>query len=99
MFVNHRLRKFFHFRGSRFCQSELPQLNFQHAAIRCSNGNAVLSVWHNGVLIHDKVEIKGPTGGGQPETDKPGPFQLQGHGGQVQYRNIWVVETNASESK
>lgn len=54
--------------------------------------NAVLSVWHNGVLIHDKVELKGPTGGGQPETDKPGPFQLQGHGGQVQYRNIWVVE-------
>lgn len=62
-------------------------------------GNAVLSVWHNGVLIHDKVELKGPTGGGQPETDKPGPYQLQGHGGQVQYRNIWVVETSASEGK
>jgi hypothetical protein len=56
--------------------------------------NAVLSVWHNGVLIHDKVELsKGPTGGGQKETDTPGPYQLQGHGGRVQYRNIWVVET------
>lgn len=55
--------------------------------------NAVISVWHNGVLIHDKVELsKGPTGGGQKETDNPGPYQLQGHGGQVQYRNIWVVE-------
>jgi hypothetical protein len=56
--------------------------------------NAVLTVYHNGVLIHDKVELsKGKTGGGQDETDTPGPYQLQGHGGQVQYRNIWVVET------
>jgi hypothetical protein len=55
--------------------------------------DAVISVWHNGVLIHDKVALsKGPTGGGQKETDTPGPYQLQGHGGQVQYRNIWVVE-------
>jgi hypothetical protein len=55
--------------------------------------NAVISIWHNGVLIHDKVEMsKGPTGGGQKETDTPGPYQLQGHGGNVQYRNIWVVE-------
>jgi hypothetical protein len=53
--------------------------------------NAVLSVWHNGVLIHDKLELKGPTGGGQPETTMGGPLYLQGHGGQVQYRNIWVV--------
>jgi len=55
--------------------------------------DAVISVWHNGVLIHDKVVLsKGPTGGGQKETDTPGPYQLQGHGGRVQYRNIWVVE-------
>src|SRR5262249_21686465 len=54
---------------------------------------AVLSVWHNGVLIHDKLELKGPTGGGKPENQEPGPLFLQGHGGQVQYRNIWVVET------
>lgn len=53
---------------------------------------AVISVWHNGVLIHDKVELKGPTAGGQAESDKPGSLFLQGHGGQVQYRNIWVVE-------
>lgn len=53
---------------------------------------AVLTVRHNGVLIHDKVELKGKTAGGQDEGDKPGPLFLQGHGGQVQYRNIWVVE-------
>jgi hypothetical protein len=56
--------------------------------------DAVISVWHNGVLIHDKVALsKGPTGGGQKESDMPGPYQLQGHGGQLQYRNIWVLET------
>ena len=54
---------------------------------------AVISVWHNGMLIQDKVEPKGPTGGGREENEKPGPLHLQGHGGNVQYRNIWVVET------
>jgi hypothetical protein len=53
--------------------------------------NAIVTIRHNGVLIHDKVAIKEPTGGGQPETDSPGPVFLQGHGGQVQYRNIWVT--------
>jgi hypothetical protein len=50
------------------------------------------TVYHNGVLIHDNVELNGPTGGGRPEDEKPGPVFLQGHGGQVQYRNIWVAE-------
>lgn len=55
---------------------------------------AVVSVWHNGVLIHDKHEIKGLTAGAAlKDDDTPGPIHLQGHGGQVQYRNIWVVET------
>lgn len=54
--------------------------------------NAVITVRHNGVLIHDKVEIAGITGGGIPESADPGPLFLQGHGGGVQYRNIWVVE-------
>ncbi len=52
---------------------------------------AVISVRQNGVLVQDKFEIKGPTGGGRPETNEPGPVHLQGHGGQVQYRNIWAV--------
>jgi hypothetical protein len=54
--------------------------------------NAVATVKHNGVVIHDRFEINGPTGGGQPEAPAPGPIQLQGHGNPVFFRNIWVVE-------
>ena len=54
--------------------------------------NAIATVRHNGVVIHDKFEINGTTGGGQPEGPAPGPIQLQGHGNPVFYRNVWVVE-------
>lgn len=53
--------------------------------------NAVIIVKHNGVLIHDHVEIKGPTGGGKKEDASGGSIQLQGHGNPVFYRNVWVV--------
>jgi hypothetical protein len=53
--------------------------------------NAVITVKHNGVLIHDKVEIDGPTGGGKKEDPTGGAIQLQGHGNPVYYRNIWIL--------
>jgi hypothetical protein len=44
------------------------------------------------VVIHDKLEINGPTGGGKPEGPTPGGIQLQGHGNPVFYRNVWVID-------
>jgi sugar phosphate isomerase/epimerase len=53
--------------------------------------NARITVFHNGVLIHDDVELKNKTGAGQLEGPQPGPILLQDHGNQVRFRNIWIV--------
>ncbi|MGV3533570.1 MAG: 3-keto-disaccharide hydrolase, partial [Chthoniobacteraceae bacterium] len=55
--------------------------------------NAILSVRHNGVPIHENLELTGKTGGARAEPEgTPGPIKLQGHGNPLQYRNIWIVE-------
>lgn len=54
---------------------------------------ARVTVRHNGIVIHDNVEFKGPTPGGQKEASTPGPFQFQDHGDPLVFRNVWVVET------
>ena len=54
--------------------------------------NAITTIKHNGMTIHENLEIKGATGGGQKEGPSPAPLQLQGHGNPVFYRNIWVVQ-------
>lgn len=55
---------------------------------------ATMTVLHNGVKIHDNVEIKKKTtsavDGGPDST--PGPIHMQDHGNPVLYRNAWVVE-------
>ena len=78
-------------------------------APRCENGKIVeagiMTVHHNGVLIHDKVRLVRKKGdkeefvtnttaglGGDPCA--PGPILLQDHGNPVQYRNIWLVPMN-----
>jgi hypothetical protein len=66
-------------------------------APRCKDGKkvapAVMTVYHNGVLIHDQVKITTDNTtaglGGDPCT--PGPIMLQDHGNPVQYRNIWLL--------
>lgn len=54
--------------------------------------NARISVKHNGVLIHDDIELPGPTGGALGAGEVAlGPLVLQDHGNPVQYRNIWAL--------
>lgn len=55
--------------------------------------NARLTVLHNGVKIHDNVELPKECPGGKAEGPTAGPFRLQDHGDPVVYRNIWVVES------
>ena len=55
--------------------------------------NATMSVKHNGVVIHNNVELpKVTTAAPWAEGPEPGPIYLQDHGNPVRYRNIWLVE-------
>jgi hypothetical protein len=53
--------------------------------------NARVTVWHNGLLIHDDVEIAGKTGRGAPESPGGGPIELQDHGDPIRFRDLWIV--------
>ena len=68
-------------------------------AVRDADGNkvknALLTLRHNGVTVHENLEINGPTGGHRNEPEgTPGSLKLQGHGNPLQFRNLWIVEKN-----
>ena len=48
------------------------------------------SVRHNGVLIHEDVDLTGPTRGGWGDEAAEGPVRFQGDHGPVAYRNVRV---------
>ncbi len=52
--------------------------------------NPRISVWHNGTLVQDNVEIPNGTTAGGPEEEGPGPFLLQDHGNIIRFRRAWV---------
>lgn len=81
--------------------ASLPPLNWQtyditfHAPQFAADGkktkNAVITVVHNGVTIHENLELPDITGGSLDGKEGPtGPLMLQDHGDRVEYRNIWV---------
>ena len=72
--------------------------DIEFTAPKCADGKrteyARMTVYHNGVKIHDNVEVKTDNTraglGGDPCI--PGPIMLQDHGSPVQFRNIWLVQ-------
>jgi hypothetical protein len=53
---------------------------------------ARMTVKHNGVMIHENVEVPaGTPGGTQAEGPGTGPLFVQNHGNPVFFKNIWVV--------
>ncbi|MEX0585735.1 MAG: DUF1080 domain-containing protein, partial [Pirellulales bacterium] len=55
---------------------------------------ALITVRHNGVTIHDRLTLYNKTGGGKPEGPDALPILFQNHGNPVHYRNLWLVEKN-----
>jgi hypothetical protein len=64
---------------------------------------ARITAFHNGVLIQNGFELKGPTAWDEPASytkhDSKLPIQLQDHGNPVRFRNIWVREVAPIEGK
>ena len=60
---------------------------------------AYLTVLHNGVLIHNHLELQGGTFWDQPahyeKHAEKLPIHLQNHGNPIRFRNIWVRENVA----
>jgi len=59
------------------------------------------TVFHNGVLVQNNVELSGPTAHGKRPPYEPQPerlpLALQDHNHPVRYRNIWIRELKSAE--
>ncbi|MHC4475406.1 MAG: ThuA domain-containing protein [Planctomycetota bacterium] len=52
-------------------------------------------VVHNGVVVHEAVEVTGPTRAAAYKDEEPtGPLMVQGDHGPVAYRNTWILPLN-----
>ncbi len=73
-------------KDATFNFASLPPLQWQAYDVeyRVQKGGkkALMTAHHNGIKIHDKVELN----------HKAGTFHFQDHGNPVRYRNIWVLE-------
>lgn len=53
--------------------------------------HARMTVWQNGLLIHDDVEVNGVTAAGMGGEPGIGPLMFQDHGHEVRFRNVWLL--------
>ncbi len=60
------------------------------------SSNARMTVWHNGVRVHDDIEVDTSTGAGRPERAEPAGLLLQDHGCPVRYGRIWYLPDSAT---
>jgi rubredoxin len=64
---------------------------------KCENGKKVeparMTVFHNGVKIHEdvKIPVDNTRAGLEGDPCQPGPIMLQDHGNPVQFRNVWLM--------
>jgi Domain of Unknown Function (DUF1080) len=60
---------------------------------------ARVTVFHDGVLVQDNVELTGPTVNGPPYKSHPEklPLALQDRNNPVRFRNIWIRELKSTE--
>ncbi len=57
-----------------------------------------VKVVHNGAVVHENVEVTGPTRAAAFADEKPaGPLMLQGDHGPVAYRNVWLRPLKSDE--
>ena len=54
--------------------------------------SARITVIHNGIKVHDNIELKYSGDRWKGKKEATGPIHLQDHGHPIQYRNIWLVK-------
>jgi Domain of Unknown Function (DUF1080) len=60
--------------------------------------NGRITIRHNGVIVHNNLELENKTGAGSQEGPNPLPILLQNHGNPVHFRNIWLIDHDAPPS-
>jgi hypothetical protein len=59
--------------------------------------NAKLTVFQNGQLVQDHLDVPNKTGAGKPESPDLRPILFQNHKDPVAFRNLWIVPGEPNE--
>ena len=55
-----------------------------------------ITVRHNGIVVHNNLELENKTGGGSVEGPNPLPILVQNHSNPVHFRNVWLIDHDAT---